>query len=109
MFTHDRFEERRVRKCRKGVDVVVEEDTGRTYIGDDGEEKTYKNHKGAILRFFTYTPTDCPQTSYTSYDMALAAATYEHGAIRPKRVTSEEYQAPKRRKSDKRDKHTQRN
>jgi len=60
-----------VTKGRRGVFVRTQE-TGETYKDQRGKEKNW----------WAYMPTDCPHSTYTSEDMAVAAAMYEHGRIR---------------------------
>lgn len=44
--------------------------------------ETYEDHRGREKEWWAYTPTDSPQNAYTSEDMALTVAGYEHGNIR---------------------------
>lgn len=56
-----------------------------TYIRTHELKDTYTDHRGREKSLWAYSPTDCQQSTYTSEDMALAAAMYEHGHIRTRK------------------------
>lgn len=71
-----------------------------TYIRTHELGETYKDSRGKDKSLWAYSPTDCPHSTYTSEDMALAAAMYEHGHIRTKQ--SEKAERDRKRREERR-------